>query len=96
MVLLGGRLLREGVLQQSALSATDAFCSAEKAAALVDLVLDVIAGCEAAIARGVPAATVEELDLSPVLRAREEVGPDDAAGLKPVRDTVLARLRQLT
>jgi V/A-type H+-transporting ATPase subunit A len=96
VVLLGGRLLREGVLQQSALSATDAFCSAEKAAALVDLVLDVIVGCEAAIARGVPAATVEDLDLSPVLRAREEVGPDDAAGLEPVRDAVLARLRQLT
>jgi V/A-type H+/Na+-transporting ATPase subunit A len=95
VVLLGGRLIREGVLQQNALSAQDAFCSAAKAAALADLVLDVVAACEDAVARGVPAATIEELDLSPVLRARERVGPDDAAGLGPVRGAVLAGLERL-
>ena len=95
IVLLAGRLIREGVLQQSALSAQDAFCSAAKAAALVDLVLDVVAACEDAVARGVPAATIEELDLSPVLRARELVGPDDPGGLGPVRDAVLARVGEL-
>ena len=31
MVLLAGRLLREGVLMQSALSANDSYCSAAKA-----------------------------------------------------------------
>ncbi len=35
--MLAGRLLREGVLQQSALSATDAYCSPGKTAALVDV-----------------------------------------------------------
>ena len=95
VVLLTGRLLREGVLQQSALSANDAFCSAGKAAALVDLVLAVARACQDLVARGVPAATVEEFDFSPVLRAREEVGPDDAAGLSPVRDAVLATLSVL-
>ena len=39
VALLAGRLLREGVLQQSALSANDAYCSAAKTAALVDAVL---------------------------------------------------------
>jgi V/A-type H+/Na+-transporting ATPase subunit A len=95
MVLLAGRLIREGVLQQNALSAQDAFCGEAKAVALVDLVLDVIDACEDAVMRGVPAATIEEFDLSPVVRARELVGPDDAAGLGPVRDAVLARLEQL-
>jgi len=96
MVLLGGRLVREGVLQQSALSARDAFCSAARAAALVDLVLDVVAACEDAVARGVPAATIEELDFTSVVRARELAGPDDTGALQPVRDDVLARLARLT
>lgn len=95
VALLAGRLLREGVLQQSALSSNDAFCPAGKAAALTDLVLDVIRACEDLVAHGLPASVLEEADLSPVLRAREEVGPDDAAGLAAVRDGVLARLRGL-
>jgi V/A-type H+-transporting ATPase subunit A len=95
VTLLGGRLLREGVLQQSALSAHDAFCPAGKAAALVDLVLAVIRCCEDKVARGVAPATVERFDFSPVLRAREEVPPDDAAGLGRLRDDVLARLEAL-
>jgi V/A-type H+/Na+-transporting ATPase subunit A len=91
-VLLGGRLVREGVLQQSALSPHDAFCSAGKAAALVDTVLAVVDRCDALVAAGTPAATVEELDFSPVLRAREEVGPADVAGVVRRRDAMLARL----
>ena len=41
IVLLGARLLREGVLQQSALSEHDAFCAPEKQAALLEMALDV-------------------------------------------------------
>ena len=92
VVLLGGRLAREGVLQQSALSPRDAFCSAEKAVALVDMVLAVVDRCQALVAAGTAAATVEELDFSPVLRAREEVGPADVAGVARHRDAMLARL----
>jgi V/A-type H+-transporting ATPase subunit A len=92
MVLLGGRLVREGVLQQSALSPHDAFCSAEKAAALVDAVLAVVDRCEALVANGTAAATVEAVDFTPVLRAREEVGPTDAAGVERYRTAMLARL----
>jgi V/A-type H+-transporting ATPase subunit A len=95
MVLLGGRLLREGVLQQNALSPTDAFCTAGKSAALVDMILDVLARCEELVADGVPAARIEEVDLGPVLRAREEAGPDDVEAVRRHRATMLARLEEL-
>lgn len=81
MTLLGGRLLRDGVLMQNALSDQDAFCSAGKGAALLGFVLDVVDACRARIAAGVSAGLIEAHDFGPVLRAREEFGPDDAAGV---------------
>jgi V/A-type H+-transporting ATPase subunit A len=95
MVLLGGRLLRDGVLLQNALSANDGFCSAEKGAALLDLVLDVVDTCQRLVERGVTAATIEQADLGPVLRAREETGPADAAGVASLRSEILQRLEEL-
>nr|WP_200942126.1 V-type ATP synthase subunit A [Angustibacter sp. Root456] len=99
VVVLGGRLLREGVLQQSALSVTDARCGAERAAALVEAVLDVVDTCHALVARGVPAAAVEEVDLTSILRARELPGGETAEALSAIaaaRDVVLRRLEELT
>jgi V/A-type H+-transporting ATPase subunit A len=95
VVLLGGRLVREAVLQQNALSATDSFCSSGKASALADLVLDVVGACDDLITAGVPAALIEEFDFSPVIRARETVGPEDADGIRALADSVLADLRGL-
>lgn len=95
VVMLAGRLLRESVLQQSALSHNDAFCSAAKAAALVEGVLSVVDRCDALLARGVPAAAIEEADFAPLLRAREETGPDDVEGCHEHRDAMLARLEEL-
>jgi V/A-type H+-transporting ATPase subunit A len=92
MVLLAGRLLREGVLQQSALSADDARCSPAKGAALVAAVLDTVDRCEALVAGGETAARVEERDFSPLLRAAAETGPDDVAGVRSRRDAMLAAL----
>jgi V/A-type H+-transporting ATPase subunit A len=94
MVLLGARLIREAVLQQSALSTQDAFSSAAKTAALADAVLDVVDAAQDAVAAGSPAAVLEEIDFSPLVRAREETGPDDADGVLAHRDTVLARIRE--
>jgi V/A-type H+-transporting ATPase subunit A len=93
VVLLGGRLLREAVLQQSALSRLDAFSPAERTAALAEGVLEVVDASQALADRGVPAAVIEEQDFSPLLRAREEAG--DAAGVAARRDTMLARLGAL-
>jgi V/A-type H+-transporting ATPase subunit A len=86
--LLAGRLLRAGVLQQSALSPNDAHCSAVKTAALIDAVLAVVDECEALVARGVTASEIEEVDLAPLLRAAAE-SPLER------REAALASLRSL-
>jgi V/A-type H+-transporting ATPase subunit A len=95
MVILAGRLLRESVLQQSALSANDGFCSSAKGAALVDAVLAVIDRCEALVDSGVPATSIEELDFGPLIRARDETAPDDVEGCRRFRDMMLDRLEEL-
>ena len=95
MVLLGGRLLREGVLMQNALSPNDGFCSAAKGAALLNLVLAVVDTCQTLVERGVTATTIEQSDLGPILRAREETGPTDADGVVARQAEVLHRLEEL-
>jgi V/A-type H+-transporting ATPase subunit A len=96
MVLLAGRLLREGVLMQSALSANDAYCSPAKARALLAMMLDIADACDRAVDRGVPATTVEELDLTRAVRSREDAGPDDVAVVQARRDEAIAVLEALT
>jgi V/A-type H+-transporting ATPase subunit A len=96
MVLLAGRMLREAVLQQNALSANDAVCRPGKAAALLELVLAVHGACLEAIERGVPAAAVEEFDFSRVARLRDELGPDDRAGVEAAHREILAQLGSIT
>jgi V/A-type H+-transporting ATPase subunit A len=99
VVMLGGRLVREGILQQSALSATDASCGPERSAALVEAVLDVVDACDAQVTKGVPAATIEELDLTPVLRAREAPGGENPPARQAVgaaRDAVLSQVAALS
>ncbi|MBX7431084.1 V-type ATP synthase subunit A [Mycobacterium sp. Y57] len=93
--LLGGRLLREAVLQQNALVPNDAHCSPEKTAALVDAVLAVIDVCHNVVAAGVPAELVEETDFGPLIRARDDGGPSDTAVAAQRRDEIAARLQQL-
>jgi V/A-type H+-transporting ATPase subunit A len=95
VVLLAGRLVREAVLQQSALSPLDAFSPAGRTAALAGAVLDVVDRCQALADRGVPAAAIEEQDFSPLLRAREEAAGDAVAEIAARRDTMLARLEVL-
>lgn len=95
IVVLGGRLLREAVLQQSSLSSTDAYSAEEKTAAMVDAVLAVIDRCQVTVAAGVPATLVEELDFGPLIRAREESGPHDTAAARDGRDEIIARLSEL-
>ncbi len=95
VVLLAGRLLREAVLQQSALSANDATCSPDKQAALLEMVLSVCDRCLSLVEQGLAASVVEESDLSGVTRVRDEVGPDDAAGVERRRDEVLEMLDHL-
>ncbi|GII75916.1 V-type ATP synthase alpha chain [Sphaerisporangium rufum] len=71
VVLLGGRLLREGLLRQSALSPADAYCSPGRTLALAGTVLAAIDDCLALAATGVPAEDIESRDFTAVLRAKE-------------------------
>jgi len=95
MVLLGGRLLRDGVLVQNALSANDGYSSAAKGAALLQAVLDTVDTCQDLVAHGVPPATVDSYDFSPLLRLRESAGPSDAEGVTESAAAFLAGLKEL-
>jgi V/A-type H+-transporting ATPase subunit A len=78
MTILGGRLLRDTVLAQSALSEVDASCTIERGAELLQAVLDVVDRCMALVDRGVAATELEEFDFGALIRAREEApGQED-------------------
>ena len=95
VVLLTGRLLREAVLQQSALSKNDAWSSPAKQAALLAMVLDIHDRAGDLVRRGVPAAAIEALDLSDAVRVRDLGGPDDDASVISIRDALLQRMDEL-
>jgi V/A-type H+-transporting ATPase subunit A len=90
MAILAGRLIREGLLQQSAVSDADAYSDAARSAALADALIAVADLCAALVDQGVSPDLVEEQDFSPLLRARE-----DAPATRQVRaaaDLILAKL----
>lgn len=93
VMLLAGRLLREGVLQQSALSPHDASCSPERTAALADAVIAVVDRCRDLVSAGGDVAAVEDLDYSPLVRAREEART--VTDVQARRDAILSRLGSL-
>ena len=93
VTLLAGRLIREGVLQQSSLSDVDGYCGAARGAALADAVLAAADACQKLAAAGVPPAAIEEEDFTPLLRAREEAPAPAEVGQH--RDAMLARLDAL-
>jgi V/A-type H+-transporting ATPase subunit A len=96
VVLLAGRLLREAVLQQSALDPDDAHCTAAKTTALVDTVLAIVDACLALVERGIIATEIEEVDFSPALRAARETPPDAVDEVLERRDAMLRTLAGLT
>jgi V/A-type H+-transporting ATPase subunit A len=93
MALLAGRWLREGVLQQNALGKNDASCSPAKQSALLQLVLTLYDACLKEVDDGRPAGEIEDLDLSAISRARDDVGTDDAKGVERIRDEIAAKIR---
>jgi V/A-type H+-transporting ATPase subunit A len=95
VVLLGARLVREAVLQQSALSERDAFCTTEKQLALLEMALEVYDGCLGLLDRGVSATAIEEVDLGTVIRARDTVDPGDAEGIGAIAQAAMRQLDEL-
>lgn len=96
VVLRSCSLLREAVLQQSALSPNDGFCTPAKQLALLVLVLALHDRCLELVARGVAAAAIEELDVSDAIRARDETPADRAEAVDALRERLLGRLEALT
>lgn len=94
VTLTGARLIREGVLQQNALNDNDAYSSPEKERALVEAVLDIVDRARELLDEGVPASMIEEVDLGPALRVREQVAPDATDAIADARDTVLDELEE--
>lgn len=94
VTLIGARLIREGILQQNALNDNDAYSSTEKNHALVEAVLAVHDRVRELVGQGVPIPMIEEVDLSPLLRVREEAGPDNLAPINEARDEILRRLEK--
>jgi len=93
VTILAGRLIREGVLQQNALSPVDAYCGTARAATLASAVLAAADRCQVLACQGVPAAVIEEEDFSPVLRAREDATTAEAVA--ECERAMLARLDDL-
>jgi len=90
MAILAGRLVREGVLQQSAVSQADAYCGKDRAAALADAVLAVSERCLELAGDGVPPGEIEDQDFSALLRAKDDV--PSPAQVHAVADTLLNQL----
>jgi V/A-type H+-transporting ATPase subunit A len=96
VTLLAGRLVREAVLQQSATSANDATCGLAKTAALADGMLAVADRCWKLMDGGSPVEQLERVDFTPLLRARDETGPQDVEGVRSAIATTLERIPGVT
>jgi V/A-type H+-transporting ATPase subunit A len=87
----GAGLIRESVLQQSALDPKDSFCSPQKQFALLHLVLDVYHQGLELLGLGVP---VQQLLRLPVLgrvrRVKSAFGSDEPGGLGSLREELRA------
>ena len=86
------RLLREAVLQQSAVLENDQFSAPGKQRALLALVLDIHDRLTVLLERGVSAAELEAADLSGALRARYDTPPDGAAEVEQIGQQLMQAL----
>ena len=95
VTLISAMLLREGVLQQSALSLNDRNCAPSKQAALLALVLEVQRALLASAGQGTAIERIEALDLSDVARIRDECAPDDVDAIARLQADIQGRIGQL-
>jgi V/A-type H+/Na+-transporting ATPase subunit A len=93
--LRAARLLREAVLQQSAVLNNDQYCSPAKQRALLELVLAVHERMIALLERGVAIAELDEADLSTVMRARYDTPPDAAGEVERIHRELIGTLESL-
>ncbi|MDH4170909.1 MAG: ATPase, partial [Acidimicrobiia bacterium] len=96
LTLLTSRLIRQAVLQQSALSDNDASCGADKQAALADAVLAVHDAAIRLSRSGVPASLIEEFDYGPLIRAKDATGSDDDAAVARISAELLEEMEAMS
>jgi V/A-type H+-transporting ATPase subunit A len=89
------RMLREAVLQQSALSANDQYSSPAKQRELLGLVLATHDRLSALLSSGVAIAQLDAVDLTPILRARHDTPPDGAADVEQIARAIMSSLDTL-
>ena len=89
------RLLREAVLQQSAVLQNDQFSSPAKQRALLTLVLDVHDRLITLLDRGMQVTELEAVDLSTVLTARYDTAPDGAAEVERIGRELMHALDEI-
>ncbi len=90
------RLLREAVLQQSAVLENDQFTSPAKQRALLALVLDIHERLTGLLERGVPVAELDAVDVSLALRARYDTPPDGATEVEQIGRELVRELEAIT
>jgi V/A-type H+-transporting ATPase subunit A len=78
LTLRKAELIKEGFLQQSALSKIDAYCGPEKQYRMLKTIFDFGDGAEGLLKAGVPLFKIEELPVfSQIKRMKEEIGNDE-------------------
>ncbi len=95
VILLVADLVRQAVLQQSALSPNDAYCTPAKQASLLDAVLQVHDRAMELVRTNVPVSLIEELDMGPLVRAKDFGAPDDATVAQAASRQLLQQLEAL-
>src|SRR5690349_919386 len=96
MVLETTRLIREGILQQNATEAVDAYSSVEKQIGLLELVLYFHDRGMAIVKRGAPISLIHDLPVvDTIIRAKQTVTNEDLGKLDEIRKQVDEQMGQL-
>jgi V/A-type H+-transporting ATPase subunit A len=96
MVLETTRLIREGILQQNATEAVDAYSSVEKQIGLLELVLYFHDRGMAIVKRGAPISLIHDLPVvDAIIRAKSTVPNEELNKLEDIRKQVDEQMSQL-
>ena len=96
-VLLSAELINEAFLRQSAFSAKDRFCSAERQIQMMNIISQFIDLSEAAIEQPVSVEAINQLPIMRRLRRMgEDIGEDEMEKFDQLRNDMLSEFTQLT
>jgi V/A-type H+-transporting ATPase subunit A len=89
LILFVAEILKDGFLTQSAYDEVDSYCTPERQAALLRIILTLYRRARVAIQAGAPLAALRELPCIPqIMRAKQVYGNDQLAGLAELEKRV--------